>query len=187
MCVCTRMKDPSAVQDKGPAKSITVEDSFKDCSSLPAAQHVIKVLAPDLLARMVEDYQVRPWQRHMYFACRRCQKALVNLPAGVLIRSREGLVFVLFDLKSPVALREKSCCTVRSVHFLHVDGVKKGLVSLLACVLIRSCDVSASVLFDLRSPVAVCGNSCCTVCFGTQVSHLPNAVVHCINKVLYFR
>ena len=55
------MQDPSPVQDKGPAKSITVEDSFKDCSSLHAAEHVIKVLAPDLLARMVEDYQVRPW------------------------------------------------------------------------------------------------------------------------------
>ncbi|KAL0021711.1 hypothetical protein WJX79_005570 [Trebouxia sp. C0005] len=52
-----RGQDPSPVQDKGPAKSITVEDSFKDCSSLPAAQHVIKVLAPDLLARMLEDYQ----------------------------------------------------------------------------------------------------------------------------------
>ena len=46
------------MQDKGPPKSITVEDSFKDCSSLAAAEHVIKVLAPDLLARMVEDYQV---------------------------------------------------------------------------------------------------------------------------------
>jgi hypothetical protein len=64
------MQDPSPVQDKGPPKSITVEDSFKDCSSLPAAQHVIKVLAPDLLARMVEDYQVCPWQRHFHFARR---------------------------------------------------------------------------------------------------------------------
>ncbi len=54
------MQDPSPVQDKGPPKSITVEDSFKDCSSLHAAQHVIKVLAPDLLARMLEDYQVCP-------------------------------------------------------------------------------------------------------------------------------
>ena len=46
------------MQDKGPPKSITVEDSFKDCSSMAAAEHVIKVLAPDLLARMVEDFQV---------------------------------------------------------------------------------------------------------------------------------
>lgn len=46
------------MQDKGPPKSITVEDSFKDCSSLSAAEHVIKVLTPDLLARMVEDFQV---------------------------------------------------------------------------------------------------------------------------------
>lgn len=52
------MQDPTPVQDKGPPKSITVEDSFKDCSSLQAAEHVIRVLAPDLLARMVEDFQV---------------------------------------------------------------------------------------------------------------------------------
>ena len=53
------MQDPSPVQDKGPPKSITVEDSFKDCSSLSAAEHVIRVLTPDLLARMVEDFQVQ--------------------------------------------------------------------------------------------------------------------------------
>lgn len=52
------------MQDKGPPKSITVEDSFKDCSSMPAAEHVIRVLAPDLLARMVEDYQVSPLCLH---------------------------------------------------------------------------------------------------------------------------
>lgn len=61
-------QDPSPVQDKGPPKSITVEDSFKDCSSLHAAQHVIKVLAPDLLARMVEDYQVCLWSRRLQHA-----------------------------------------------------------------------------------------------------------------------
>lgn len=54
------MQDATPVQDKGPPKSITVEDSFKDCSSLVAAEHVIKVLAPDLWARMVEDQQVTP-------------------------------------------------------------------------------------------------------------------------------
>ena len=48
------------MQDKGPPKSITVEDSFKDCSSMQSAEHVIRVLAPDLLARMVEDFQVCP-------------------------------------------------------------------------------------------------------------------------------
>ena len=54
------LQDPTPVQDKGPPKSITVEDSFKDCSSMQAAEHVLRVLAPDLLARMVEDYQVCP-------------------------------------------------------------------------------------------------------------------------------
>ena len=57
---CLLVQDATPVQDKGPPKSITVEDSFKDCSSLVAAEHVIKVLAPDLLARMVEDQQVTP-------------------------------------------------------------------------------------------------------------------------------
>ena len=56
-----RVSREAVVQHKGPAESITVEDSFKDCSSLPAAQKVISVLAPDLLARLVEDYQMRPW------------------------------------------------------------------------------------------------------------------------------
>ena len=59
------MQDATPVQDKGPPKSITVEDSFKDCSSLAAAEHVIKVLAPDLLARMAEDQQVS--------SCESCQ------------------------------------------------------------------------------------------------------------------
>ena len=67
--ICTeaaaRVSRQPVVQDKGPAKSITVEDSFQDCSSLPAAQHVISVLAPDLLARMVEDYHVFPWSRRL--------------------------------------------------------------------------------------------------------------------------
>ena len=41
-----------------PPKSITVEDSFKSCTSLTAARHILRVLAPDLLARIAEEYQV---------------------------------------------------------------------------------------------------------------------------------
>ena len=41
-----------------PPKSITVEDSFKSCTSLTAARHILRVLAPDLLARVAEEYQV---------------------------------------------------------------------------------------------------------------------------------
>ncbi len=111
----TIMQDPSPVQDKGPPKSITVEDSFKDCSSLHAAEHVIKVLAPDLLARMAEDYQVCRWY------CR----------------------------------------------FQHADGAKHSLVNLPARVLIRSCELPAFALFDLRIPAALCDNSCCIICSGT--------------------
>ena len=36
-----------------------MEDSFKSCSSLAAARHVLRVLAPDLLARVAEDAHVR--------------------------------------------------------------------------------------------------------------------------------
>ena len=36
---------------KGPPKSISVEDSFKDCASLASVEAVLRVLAPDLLAR----------------------------------------------------------------------------------------------------------------------------------------
>ncbi|KAK9826961.1 hypothetical protein WJX74_001872 [Apatococcus lobatus] len=52
-----RGQDPSPVQDKGPPKSITVEDSFKSCTSLPAARHILRILTPDLLTRIQEDWQ----------------------------------------------------------------------------------------------------------------------------------
>lgn len=63
--------------DKGPVKSITVEDSFKTCSSLAAAQHVLQVLAPDLLCRMAEDQQVRQHR------CR-CERCTERCRAGRL-------------------------------------------------------------------------------------------------------
>ena len=56
--------------DKGPVKSITVEDSFKTCSSMAAAQHVLQVLAPDLLSRMAEDQEVRQHRCHCTERCR---------------------------------------------------------------------------------------------------------------------
>lgn len=60
VCVeaCILLQDPTPVVDRGPPKSITVEDSFKSCGTFVAAQHVLQVLAPDLLARMAEDFQV---------------------------------------------------------------------------------------------------------------------------------
>lgn len=47
--------DPSPVIDQGLPKSITVEDSFRGCSGFTAAMQVIKVLVPDLLARLEEE------------------------------------------------------------------------------------------------------------------------------------
>jgi hypothetical protein len=55
---------PSLLQDTTPIKpvqapkAVTVEDSFKSCASPAAAAHVIKVLAPDLLARLREESEV---------------------------------------------------------------------------------------------------------------------------------
>jgi hypothetical protein len=51
------IQDSTPVVAQRPPKSITVEDSFKSCTSLTAARHVLRVLAPDLLARVAEEYQ----------------------------------------------------------------------------------------------------------------------------------
>ena len=47
--------DATPVVDQGPPKSITVEDSFRECSSFAAVDKVIDCLAPDLIARIRED------------------------------------------------------------------------------------------------------------------------------------
>lgn len=48
--------DPAPVRPTGPPKSVTVEDSFKACASMDAARTVLRVLAPDLLARLYDEY-----------------------------------------------------------------------------------------------------------------------------------
>jgi len=55
-------QDPSPVQERGPPKTVSVEDSFKSCASLAGARSVLSVLAPDLLARLREELEVsRAW------------------------------------------------------------------------------------------------------------------------------
>eukprot|EP00884_Botryococcus_braunii_P008015 jgi/Botrbrau1/17214/Bobra.0620s0004.1 len=49
--------DSTPVAAKGPPRSVTVEDSFKSCTSLSAAQHILQLLAPDLLARVCEEHE----------------------------------------------------------------------------------------------------------------------------------
>ncbi|KAL4854768.1 DNA polymerase iota [Chlorella vulgaris] len=49
-------QDPSPVQESGPPKSVTVEDSFKSCPSFAAVEKVVNVLAPDLAARLLEEW-----------------------------------------------------------------------------------------------------------------------------------
>lgn len=47
--------DKSLVQDKGPPKSLSVEDSFQPCTSFGQAEEIIRRLAPDLISRLNED------------------------------------------------------------------------------------------------------------------------------------
>jgi len=57
------MQDSTPVKTKPPPKAITVEDSFKSCTSLEAVRHIARILAPDLLARLHEEFQVgHPFQ-----------------------------------------------------------------------------------------------------------------------------
>ncbi len=84
-------------------------------------------------------------------------------PKGIIFSFLFWSAIVLFDFRSPVALCDNSCCTVCSVIYPACRLCQKGLVNLLACVLIRSCELSAFVLCDLRSPLALCDNSCCMI------------------------
>ncbi len=52
------MQDATPVKAKQPSKAVTVEDSFKSCTSADAVRHVLQILAPDLLARLREEYEV---------------------------------------------------------------------------------------------------------------------------------
>ncbi|CAL5220492.1 g2519 [Coccomyxa viridis] len=52
-----RGEDTTPVIQSGAPKSITVEDSFKSCTTFPAALHVLQILAPDLIARLDEDFE----------------------------------------------------------------------------------------------------------------------------------
>ena len=52
------VQDSTPVKKHAVCKSITVEDSFKSCTSVAAAQTVLRILAPDLLHRLAEELQV---------------------------------------------------------------------------------------------------------------------------------
>ena len=67
-------QDPSAVQAHQPPKAVTVEDSFKSCTSLEAASTVLHLLAPDLLYRLQEEFQV---------GCCQCTSSVRVLPKAL--------------------------------------------------------------------------------------------------------
>ena len=56
---CMSEQDDTEVQAHRPPKAVTVEDSFRSCTSLEAAGYVLKVLAPDLLLRLQEELEAR--------------------------------------------------------------------------------------------------------------------------------
>jgi hypothetical protein len=43
------------VQERGPPASESVEDSFRGCAGAAAAARVLRVLAPDLAAKLAEE------------------------------------------------------------------------------------------------------------------------------------
>jgi nucleotidyltransferase/DNA polymerase involved in DNA repair len=47
--------DNTPVRDKGPCKSISVEDSFRNCTTLQQVEIIMWQLAPDLVSRLDED------------------------------------------------------------------------------------------------------------------------------------
>ncbi|KIZ00971.1 DNA polymerase iota subunit [Monoraphidium neglectum] len=56
--------DPSLVRPSTAPKSITVEDSFAGCATWEAVRAVLQVLAPDLLARIHEEWHERRRRPH---------------------------------------------------------------------------------------------------------------------------
>jgi len=85
-----RGRDRSAVETTSAPKSITVEDSFKRCTSWQALALILEVLAPDLLARVDEDASLHrrlpatltvTW-RHVTSKYGRRQSASIRFPAG---------------------------------------------------------------------------------------------------------
>ncbi|CAI7851690.1 unnamed protein product, partial [Closterium sp. NIES-54] len=52
-----RAYDPTPVTCKGPAKSVSVEDSFPPIHSLAQAKPIVQSLLPDLLARIDEEWE----------------------------------------------------------------------------------------------------------------------------------
>jgi hypothetical protein len=51
-------RDSRGVQATGLCQSISVEDSFRACTSLAAADAVLRVLLPDLVARLVQERSI---------------------------------------------------------------------------------------------------------------------------------
>lgn len=59
-------RDPTPVREKGPPQTISVEDSFKFCTSMEKVQQIVKVLAPDIVERFFEDFhETGRWPRSL--------------------------------------------------------------------------------------------------------------------------
>lgn len=103
--------DSTAVVDKGPPKSITVEDSLKSCTSLERVVEVLRSLGPDLVTRVKEEHiKNNRWPKTFTIQWRNREKRSTRsvyscaFPSNALSRSttshmvRYVLVVCLLDL-----------------------------------------------------------------------------------------
>lgn len=93
--------DLTPVRDKGPPKSISVEDSFLPCTSLKSIEAVLSSLALDLMARLDED-KFETGRRPQLFTIRWRQKGSWNFTSASTQMPSE-----LLSTKCPVDRRKE--------------------------------------------------------------------------------
>lgn len=93
--------DVTPVRDKGPPKSISVEDSFLPCTSLKSIEAVLSSLALDLMARLAED-KFETGRRPQLFTIRWRQKGSWNFTSASTQMPSE-----LLSTKCPVDRRKE--------------------------------------------------------------------------------
>lgn len=93
--------DRTPVRDKGPPKSLSVEDSFPPCTSLKSIESVLSSLALDLMARLDED-KFETGRRPQLFTIKWRQKGSWNFTSASTQMPSE-----LLSTKCPVDRRKE--------------------------------------------------------------------------------
>ena len=97
----------------------TTQDSFKSCTTFPAALHVLQILAPDLIARLHEDHQVSSGMHcpDKMFVCKptrwseRCQ-----IWATGTFSALSGRIAFPDKSEDPFFVSRSHCSLSRAVH-----------------------------------------------------------------------